>query len=52
MKKTMKLISIALLSAAVAVSASLSVSAAGINSAEQKILNELRTTVTISQMRA
>lgn len=45
MKKTMKLISIALLSAAVAVSASLSVSAAGINSAEQKILNELRTTV-------
>lgn len=41
----MKLISIALLSAAVAVSASLSVSAAGINSAEQKILNELRTTV-------
>ena len=47
MKKTMKLISIALLSAAVAVSASLSVSAAGINSAEQKILNELRTTVTM-----
>ncbi len=45
MKKTMKLISIALLSAAVAVSASLSVSAAGINNAEQRILDELRTTV-------
>ena len=47
MKKTIKLISIAMLSAAVAVSASLSVSAAGINSAEQKILDELKTTVTM-----
>ena len=47
MKKTIKLISIAMLSAAVAVSASLSVSAAGINNAEQKILDELKTTVTM-----
>ena len=45
MKKTIRLISIALLSAVVAVSASVSVSAAGINSAEQKILDELKTTV-------
>ena len=45
MKKTIKFISIGLLSAAIAATASISVFAAGINTAEQKILDELRTSV-------
>ena len=45
MKRTLKFISIGLLSAAVAAAASMSVFAAGINTAEQKILDELNTTV-------
>ena len=45
MKKTIKFISIGLLSATIAATASISVFAAGINTAEQKILDELRTSV-------
>ena len=45
MKKTIKFISIGLLSAAIAATASMSVFAAGINSAEKKILDELGTSV-------
>ena len=45
MKRTLKFISIGLLSAAVVAAASMSVFAAGINTAEQKILDELNTTV-------
>ena len=47
MKKSIKTIAAAMLSAAVAVSASLSVYAAGINNAEQRILDELKTTVSM-----
>ena len=45
MKKAIKIISVGLLSAAIAATASMSAFAAGINSAEQKILDELRTSV-------
>lgn len=47
MKKFLKVLSVCALSAAVAVCASVTASAAGINSAEQKILDELHTTVTM-----
>lgn len=43
MKKAIKIISVGLLSAAIAATTSMSAFAAGINSAEQKILDELRT---------
>ena len=45
MKKAIKIISVGLLSAAIAATTSMSAFAAGINSAEQKILDELRTSV-------
>ena len=45
MKKAIKIISVGLLSAASAATTSMSAFAAGINSAEQKILDELRTSV-------
>lgn len=48
MKRVLKILSAALLSATVAASAAASVSAAGINAAEQKILDELRTTATMN----
>ncbi|MGN1456626.1 MAG: hypothetical protein ACI4XP_01580, partial [Acutalibacteraceae bacterium] len=48
MKKILKVLSVGLLSAAVAVSASSVAFAAGINEAEQKILDELHTTVTMN----
>lgn len=48
MKKVLKVLSAGLLSAAVAVSASSVAFAAGINDAEQKILDELNTTVTMN----
>lgn len=50
MKKAIKVLSVGLLSAAVIASASLSASAAGLNAAEQKILNELKTSVTMNGM--
>ena len=50
MKKSIKTIAAAMLSAAVAVSASLSVYAAGINNAEQRILDELKTTVSMEEI--
>lgn len=48
MKKVVKVLSSALLAAAVAATATFAVSAAGINAAEQKILDELNTTVTLN----
>lgn len=48
MKKVVKVLSSALLAAAVAATATFAVSAAGINAAEQKILDELHTTVSLS----
>lgn len=48
MKRIFKVLSVGLLSAAVAVSASSVAFAAGINEAEQKILDELHTTVTMN----
>lgn len=48
MKRIFKVLSVGLLSAAVAVSASSVAFAAGINDAEQKILDELHTTVTMN----
>lgn len=48
MKKILKVLSVGLLSAAVALSASSVAFAAGINEAEQKILDELHTTVTMN----
>ena len=50
MKKAIKVLSACLLSTAVAVSASMAVSAAGINDAEQKLLNELKGTATMNGM--
>lgn len=47
MKKILKVLSICSLSAAIAASASLTTLAAGINAAEQRILDELHTTVTM-----
>lgn len=48
MKRMLKVLSVGLLSAIVAVSASSVAFAAGINEAEQKILDELHTTVTMN----
>ena len=48
MKKVLKVLSAAMLSAVVAVSAAASVSAAGVNAAEQRILDELHTTVNMA----
>lgn len=48
MKKITKLLSSALLATAVAVTATVGASAAGINAAEQKILDELHTTVSLN----
>lgn len=48
MKKILKVLSAGVLSAAVAVSVSSAAFAAGINDAEQKILDELHTTVTMN----
>lgn len=48
MKKVVKVLSSALLAAAVVATATFAVSAAGINAAEQKILDELNTTVTLN----
>ena len=47
MKKVLKVLSAAMLTAAVAVSAATSVSAAGINAAEQKVLDALNQTATM-----
>ncbi|MCQ4022763.1 MULTISPECIES: hypothetical protein [unclassified Ruminococcus] len=47
MKKIAKVLSSALLAGVIAVSATVAASAAGINAAEQKILDELHTTVTM-----
>lgn len=47
MKRVLKVLSAAMLSAVVAVSASAVVSAAGVSAEEQKILDELRTSVTM-----
>ena len=48
MKKITKVLSSALLATAVAVTATVGASAAGINAAEQKILDELHTTVSLN----
>lgn len=48
MKKIAKVLSSALLATAVAVTATVGASAAGINAAEQKILDELHTTVSLN----
>ncbi len=48
MKKVLKVLSAAMLSAVVAVSAAASVSAAGVNAAEQRILDELHTTANMA----
>ena len=48
MKKVLKVRSAAMLSAVVAVSAAASVSAAGVNAAEQRILDELHTTANMA----
>ena len=48
MKKISKVLSSALLATAVAVTATVGASAAGINAAEQKILDELHTTVSLN----
>ena len=48
MKKVVKVLSSALLATAVAATATFAVSAAGINAAEQKILDELHTTVSLN----
>ena len=48
MKKVLKVLSAAMLSAVVAVSAAATVSAAGINAAEQKVLDALNQTATMA----